>query len=92
MKKLLRNLFRFVLQPLESGDAPYSYKPLNRKILLAVGVLFCVLGVVASWFAIGHGGLGYALPIVVFFGAGILCLVVGLLGTDRAVARIWGNR
>jgi hypothetical protein len=31
-------------------------------------------------------------PIVVFYGISLVALVVGLLGNDRAVARIWGNR
>jgi len=28
----------------------------------------------------------------VFFGIGFVCMTVGFLGNDRAVAKIWGNR
>lgn len=34
---------------------------------------------------------GYWLPIVVFGGAGLLGLLVGAIGSDRAVAKIWGS-
>jgi len=27
----------------------------------------------------------------VFFGVGFVCLIIGLLGTDRAVATLWGS-
>jgi len=32
------------------------------------------------------------LPIVLFFVISLVCFVVGLLGSDSAVARIWGTR
>ena len=35
---------------------------------------------------------GYGLPVVVFGGAGLLGLVVAILGEDRAVARLWGSK
>jgi len=35
--------------------------------------------------------IGYLIPVVFFGGAGILCLLIGLLGNDRAVAKIWGS-
>ena len=91
-KPALRRLFRFVLEPFERGDQPYAYKPLNRKILIAVGVLFLVLFFVAAGFAMHFQAPGYALPVLVFFAAGATCLIIGLLGSDRAVSKIWGNR
>ena len=87
-----RRFFWVVLRPFEQGDEPYTHKPLNRKILLAVGVLFGVLCAASTFMAVDRGGIGYALPILVFFAASAVCLIVGLLGSDRAVARIWGNR
>jgi hypothetical protein len=83
---------RFILRPFERGDEPFAYKPLNRKVLLAVGVLFAILGSVSTYFVIDRGGLAYSLPVFVFFGAALVCLVVGVFGSDRAVAKIWGNR
>jgi len=92
MKTQLRKLFWFILRYFESGDEPYSYKPLNRQILVIVGLLFfalCAGAVVASVF---QGSFGYIVPILVLFTVGLVCTVVGFLGTDRAVSKIWGNR
>lgn len=36
-------------------------------------------------------GIGYLIPVVFFGATGILCLLIGLLGNDRAVAKIWGS-
>jgi hypothetical protein len=87
-----RRVFWFVLRHFEAGDEPYTHKPMNRKILLAVGVLFGILGSASAYMAVDRGGLAYALPVVVFFGASVVCLIVAFLGSDRAVAKIWGNR
>lgn len=92
MKTQLRKLLWFILRIFEEGDEPYTYKPLNRKILIVVGILFAVLCAGIVYASIGGGGIGYLLPAVVFFGVGFVCLTVGLLGTDRAVSKIWGNR
>lgn len=35
---------------------------------------------------------GVYIPIVVFFTAGFVCLIVGGLGTEGAIAKIWGSR
>ena len=87
-----RQIFWFVLRHFEQGDEPFQHKPMNRKILLAVGGLFGLLGTVSAYMALDRGGIGYLLPVVVFFGASAVCLIVGLFGNDRAVAKIWGNR
>ena len=36
--------------------------------------------------------LGYWFPVVVFGGAGLTGLITGLLGENRAVAKLWGSR
>jgi hypothetical protein len=38
------------------------------------------------------GNAGFVLPALVFGTVGVVALVVGGLGNDRAVARIWGNK
>ena len=92
MRSTLRQLFWFVLRYFESGEQACNYKPLNRKILVVVGVLFSALGVISVYFALGQTQVGYLIPVIVFFAVAFVCLVVGLLGSDRAVANIWGNR
>lgn len=92
MKQILRKLFKPLLDIFESGDGPYAYKPLNRKILLTVGVLFGAIGGFVSYYIIVNKAYGYFLPAVVFSGVCLVCLVVGSLGNERAVAKIWGNK
>jgi hypothetical protein len=92
MKQLLRKCCSPILNGLESGDEPYVVKPLNRKILVVIGVLFLGLGSAVAYLSIDMGEVGFLIPVVVFGGVSLVTLVVGLLGSDRAVAKIWGNR
>ena len=92
MKEQLRKLFSPLLDLFESGDGEYRYKASNRKILIAVGVLFLLLSLVSLVAAIHAMQPGAWLPFAVFFVVGAVCEIVGFLGSDRAVAKIWGNR
>ena len=91
MKSLLRKIFAFLLKYFESGTEEFAYKSSHRTILIAVGVLFSLLALGLLWLAQGQD-LGYLLPVAVFGGAGLISLIVGTLGTDRAVAKIWGSQ
>lgn len=91
MKDLLRSLFSPILNLFESGDEPYSYKSSHRKVLIAVGVLASVLTIALFLLALGQD-IGYFLPVIVFGLVSLTSLVVGFLGTDRAVAKLWGSR
>lgn len=91
MKQILRRLFSPILNLFESGTDPYAYKPSHRSILLIMGGLFCGLAALVLYFAWG-ADLGYFLPVVIFGGVGLLSLLIGFLGTDRAVAKVWGSR
>lgn len=92
MKNKLRSLFAPVLNILESGDEEYSYRPSHRKILMYMGSLFFVLSTLSGISAVVSGQWGGLIPILVFFVVGFVCVIVGFLGTDRAVAKIWGSR
>jgi drug/metabolite transporter (DMT)-like permease len=91
MKKLLRTIFAPILNIFESGDEPFSYKPSHRKILIFMGCLFSGMATAVLIF-LPADDLGYLIPVLVFGVAGVISLVVGLIGTDRAVAKIWGSR
>ena len=84
-------MFTPALRPLEAGTEPYVYKPSHRKILLFVSVMFIGMATLVAVIMPGWDS-GYLLPIVVFGGAGLIGFVVGGLGEDRAVARIWGSK
>lgn len=91
MKRQLRSLFSPILNILESGTEPFVYKSSHRTILVVMGCLFSGLAVLVMLYAQGKD-LGYLLPVLVFGVVGVVCLLVGLIGNDRAVAKIWGSR
>ncbi len=92
MKEQLRKLCSPVLTIFEKGKEPYSYKPLNRIILLVVSFLFLGLAVLVTYLSRNSDDMGYLIPVIVFSGVSFVGFIVGLLGTDRAVSKIWGNR
>jgi hypothetical protein len=91
MKKLLRKLFAPILNLFENGDGNYVYKASHRVILLFVSVMFLGLGTLAL-VLMPAGDYSYSFPVLIFGGAGLLGLIVGLLGTVQGVAKIWGSR
>jgi hypothetical protein len=91
MKTSLQNLFSPVLGYFESGEGSYSYKGSHRTILVVIGVLFLLLSFVSLAAAIVTLQLAAGLPFLIFFGAGAVCIIVGGLGSNRAVAKLWGN-
>ncbi len=92
MKAFLRTLCSPILRFFEKGDSPYVYRASQRKILLAVGALFGLLCLVSFYFGRLVEGEGALIPAGVFFIVSLICFVVGGLGTERAVARLWGSK
>ena len=90
MKDALRKLCRPVLAFFEKGEPAASYRPSHRPILLAAATLFLILFGVSLFFALAAGQLGAVVPVVVFFIVSVVSLIVATLGSDTAVARIWG--
>ena len=88
MKALLRTIFSPILNIFEGGEGDYEYKPSHRIILIVFGCLFSGLASAVLWMSEGAQAAHY-LPVVIFGGVGFVALVVGLLGTDRAVSTIW---
>ena len=92
MKDIFRKLFWPILCFFEKGGSAEGYRQSHRKILLVVGFLFLVLSGVSLFFSIFAETFSALLPIVLFFVISLVCFVVGLLGSDSTVARIWGAR
>ena len=92
MKQILRTLFSPILNIFEKGDDPFEYKSLNRKILIFMGFIFAGLATLVVLFVPEGVGLGYLIPVVVFGFVALIILVVGFLGNERAVTKIWGDR
>lgn len=85
-------MFSPILRPMESGEVGSNYKGSHRTVLNAVGVLFLVLSGISLAALIYTGELGAFVPVLVFLGIGGLSLIVGTLGSDAAVSKMWGNR
>lgn len=92
MKQTLRKLFWPILKFFESDEEPANYQKSHRVALLVLGSIFLVLSIGSMWAASSLGGLGAIVPIVVFFSIGLTAVVIGTLGSDAAVAKIWGTK
>lgn len=91
MKNTLRRTFAPILSRFETGETDYNYKKSHRTVLIVVGTLFLLLSLVSLAAAIYTAQVGASVPFVVFLCAGSVCAIVGFLGNDQAVAKIWGN-
>jgi hypothetical protein len=92
MKMGLRRLFSPILNYFEAGEGEFAYRKSHRTALIGAGVLFIILSLVSLWAALNTAQSGAFIPLVVFFTASLVCLVVGCLGNERAVATIWGSK
>ncbi len=92
MKNLLRKICSPILNLFETGEGPYAYKPMSRTILIVMGILFGAIAGVVIYYILHNDAYGYFLPALVFSGVALVCLIVGSLGNERAVAKIWGNK
>lgn len=92
MKQVLRMLFSPILTIFEKGDDPFEYKSLNRKILIFMGIIFAGLATLVVLFVPQGVGVGFLIPVIVFGLVALVTLVVGFLGNERAVTKIWGDR
>jgi len=93
MKSLLRKIFSPILNFFENGDDEgLKYQSMHRKITLFIGITFSGLTGLVLYLLPSDGDPGYYIPVVVFSLIALVSLVVGFLGTDRAVAKIWNNK
>lgn len=92
MRDVFIKLFWPILSFFEKGGSAEGYRPSHRKILFAVGFLFFVLSMATLFFVMITGTFGALFPVIVFFVISLVCAVVAVLGSDSAVARIWGNQ
>ncbi|MCW8935518.1 MAG: hypothetical protein OQK98_12405 [Gammaproteobacteria bacterium] len=90
MKLLFRGIFSPILKLFESDTGDYLYKKSHRVVLIVMGIFFT--GLASLVYSLGQGeDIIYIIPVIVFGGTGLLSLLIGILGEDRAVAKIWGS-
>ncbi|MBR7889569.1 hypothetical protein J9B83_11510 [Marinomonas sp. A79] len=89
MKETLRKLCSPILNLFETSEGDYDYKASHRTILVVLGLLCFVIASISFTVTMMTGELAGVIPIALFGITGMVCEIVGLLGNDRAVARIW---
>ena len=92
MKEMFTRLFWPILRFFETGEEAAHSKKSHRVILIIVGALFVVLSMGAVASGVFSGELGALIPVVVFLSVGVVAIVVGLLGSNAAVEKIWGRK
>ena len=91
MKNLLTKICWPILGFFETGEEAQNYKKSHRVILIVVGLLFVFLSLASGASAYFNEEPGALIPFVVFFCVGSVSLVVGALGSNGAVSKIWGS-
>lgn len=92
MKDLLTKLFWPILNFFEAEEETNNYQKSHRFILNIVGSLFVMLSLALGGVALVSGQLGAIIPMVVFFCVGAVAVIVGSLGSNSAVCKIWGSK
>ncbi|MDG1663454.1 MAG: hypothetical protein P8H97_08830 [Pseudomonadales bacterium] len=92
MKKHLLQLFSPVLSIFETGEQAEHYKRSHRIILIIVGALFLFLSLGSAATAFFNSAMGALIPAIIFFCVGMVAVIVGALGSNNAVAKIWGHK
>lgn len=92
MKDRLRHLFHPILKFFENDSDDFKLTSTNRKVALFISVTFVIIAFLLPIIASTQPVTAYIFPVVVFGGIGFIGLVVGILGSDHAVAKLVGNR
>lgn len=92
MKKALKIIFAPILNIFENNNDEFIYRSLNRKIVLFISVVFSLLAFALPIFMPQLIKMGYWFVMLVFGGLSFVGLIVGLLGSDKAVAKLLGSR
>lgn len=92
MTTMLKKLFAPLLNIFETNNDEYVHRPLNRKIVLFVSVVFALLAFGLPAFMPVLIEMGYWFVMIVFGGLSLVGFIIGLLGSDKAVAKLLGSR
>ena len=92
MKNILIKIFWPILSFFETDEANPNYKKSHRIALNIMGSLFILLSLVSVGATASTGDLGSLVPVIVFASVGLIALVVGTLGSNSAVCKIWGTK
>lgn len=92
MKNLLKNVLSPILNIFENNNDEFVYRSLNRKIVLFISSVFFLLAFALPVFLPQLIEMGFWFVMLVFGSLSLVGLIVGLLGSDKAVAKLLGSR
>lgn len=92
MKNMLKNIFSPILNIFENNNNEFVYRSLNRKIVLFISSVFFLLAFALPVFLPQLIEMGFWFVMLVFGSLSLVGLIVGLLGSDKAVAKLLGSR
>ncbi len=89
---MLKNIFSPILNIFENNNNEFVYRSLNRKIVLFISSVFFLLAFALPVFLPQLIEMGFWFVMLVFGSLSLVGLIVGLLGSDKAVAKLLGSR
>ena len=92
MTNFLRRLFSPILNIFENDDDEFVYRSLNRKIVLFISAVFFLLAFALPYYMPKLIEMGYWFVMLVFGSLSSVGLIIGFLGSDKAVAKLLGSR
>lgn len=92
MKKTLQKIFSPILNIFEKNNEEFVYRSLNRKIVLFISSTFFALAFALPVYIPQLIEMGFWFVMLVFGALSLVGLIVGLLGSDKAVAKLLGSR
>ena len=92
MKNTLKTIFSPILNIFENNNDEFIYRSLNRKIVLFISSVFFLLAFAIPAYMPQLVEMGYWFVMIVFGGLSFVGLIVGILGSDKAVAKLLGSR
>ena len=92
MTDLLRKLFAPILDIFEKNNGEFVHRSSNRKIVVFISSVFALLAFGSPIYMPELIDMGFWFVMIVFGTLSVVGLVVGLLGSDKAVAKLLGSR
>ena len=92
MKKTLQTIFSPILNIFEKNNDEFIYRTLNRKIVLFISSVFFLLAFGLPIYMPQLIEMGFWFVMIVFGGLSSVGLIVGIFGSDKAVAKLLGSR
>ena len=92
MKNFLKYIFSPILNIFEKNNNEFVCRSLNRNIALFISAVFFLLAFALPYYMPQLIQMGYWFVMIVFGSLSSVGLIVGISGSDKAVAKLLGSR